>query len=109
MGAAPAVSALHLVKVGGPTKWSHEELVSWVAEQEYSETISITKGITGSAIMKLTAPRLASMCDGDEEVAKMLFVGLREAAKQAAVRDRQARAEMKAEAECHPAKLVQPS
>jgi len=73
--------------VGGPTKWSHDELAAWVAEQEYAETVSIAEGVNGSAIMKLTALRLASMCDGDKEVADALFVGLREAAKQAAARD----------------------
>merc|ERR1711998_64411 len=85
------------IRKGGPTKWSTEEVATWVLEQPYGGSVSLPEGMNGSAIMKLTVPRLASMCKGDQVVAKKLFDELRDAAKDAAKRDREQRAELKAE------------
>jgi len=94
------------IRMGGPTKWSHEELAGWVADQKFGQLVTVAAGVRGAAIMRLTAPRLASMCDGDQEVAEALYAALREAAKHAAEKDRQARAEMRAEREGKPTTAI---
>jgi len=85
------------IKMGGPMKWAKEDLQTWLAAQTYASAVELPTGMSGSAIMRLTVARLAAICGEDQEVAKQLFVGLREAAKQAAKKDRQNRAELKAE------------
>jgi len=94
------------IRKGGPTKWSAVEVAAWVLEQPYASHVSVPAGMNGAAIMKLTAPRLSSMCEGDQGIAKKLFDALRGAAKDAAKRDREQRAELKAEKSGAPSSCV---
>merc|ERR1712137_321435 len=81
---------------GGPPTWDPDALASWVQSQEFGGKVVLPEGMNGQCIMKLTAVRLAPICSDDKEVAKLLFDGLRVAAKEAAKKDREMRREFKA-------------
>jgi len=81
---------------GGPATWDSDALGTWVESQEFGDKVVLPEGMNGQRIMKLTAVRLAPICNDDREVAKLLFDALRVAAKEAAKRDREMRREFKA-------------
>lgn len=81
---------------GGPTTWDSEAVLSWIEQQELRAKVALPAGMNGQQIMKLTAARLAPLCGGDTEIAKLLFDALRVASKDAAANDRELRRAMKA-------------
>ena len=86
---APTVSR------GGPKKWDHAALCSWVAEQSFAAQVVPPAGMTGKAIMKLNKIRLKSMmCGSDAAVGAMLFAALRVASKDASALEREQRKRM---------------
>jgi len=83
------------IRLGGPKTWDAEALRSWVAQQDFAGPVVLQAGLTGAAAMKLTVPRLAPMCGGNQDIAKELFAALRSATKEAAEKDKELRRDLK--------------
>ena len=81
---------------GGPSTWDAEALATWVSQQDLGAPAAVPEEMNGRQIMKLTAARLAPLCNNDKAAGKVLFDALRVAAKEAAARDREARLAFKA-------------
>lgn len=83
------------VRMGGPKTWGPEDLRMWLAEQHFASQVTLPEGMAGPAILKLPRGRLAPLCGNSAEVAKEMFLALREASRAAAQRDLELRRQMK--------------